>query len=683
MHFVGRTAIYFGVAGILLLFFSKFEELNYQNYLRDLKLDATVDLIEVREKVQTTIYARVLDVTELATILAHNPTLNETEFNLKAVDYILDSPEVLNIAVAPNLVVDMVFPKRGNEAVIGLDYRANETQYGKIAKAMQTGEGVITGPVELVQGKLGVILRKPIFVTGPKGIQEPWGIVSLVLDYQKLLEKLDIPELEKQYDIVIQETSVSEKSTPEVLHGGTSLLGKDPIHLDFKFPFGEWELAATPDGGWPQREPDFAWRWAIRSAIILFCLGSLWYIIRLIDKRWQAEKILSTGIEALDHGFVMFDADRRLVAFNEKYKQLAGGSGMVRVGSLYEDIVKANLKNGLIPDAIGQEEEWYEKWSKRLDRKSSDNEQILADGRLIRAYDRPMEDGSVVGLRIDITDLKKAQIAAEAANKAKTDFMGVLSHELRTPLTVILGNAKLAHNISKMPAYRNLVAGIKAHPEFSDELMANLDKVNGHISTMMGSLENSGNHLFSLISEVLDFAKIDSGSLTLDLERTTTAEITNPVADQLRPLVEKKGLLLISNVEDVDLMADVRRIKQVLINIISNATKFTDEGTITLDVYEREDTVVFSVTDTGIGIPEDQLERVFEAFQQVDSTARRKYGGTGLGLAISRDMARIHGGHLTLKSTLGQGSTFTLVLPRRDAEIQASRQASIPEDLVA
>jgi signal transduction histidine kinase len=210
-----------------------------------------------------------------------------------------------------------------------------------------------------------------------------------------------------------------------------------------------------------------------------------------------------------------------------------------------------------------------------------------------------------------------------------------------------------------------------------------LEKVNDQIVSMMGSLENSGDHLLGLISEILDFAKIESGSLGLEKEPTSTEQIVRSVIDQMRPAVEQKGLKFITNIDDVGLTADVKRIQQVLFNVIGNATKFTEKGMITLDVYAQDDEAIFSVTDTGIGIPDDQLDKVFEAFQQVDLSANRKYNGTGLGLAIARDMAVAHSGELTVISTFGTGSTFTLSLPRTGADAATQTYDETIQTLVA
>lgn len=658
-----RVVLFALIAAIMFVLAYRIETLTYQNYVRDVKLTSTVRLIEVRERLQSTLFERIMDLNELAVVIGEKPNINQTEFNIKAVDFMLENPEVRSIVAAPNQIATMVFPRSEQEGILGVDYRVKRALNNQIEAALRADEGLINGPVDLATGGRGLILSKPVYDNTSPGPGHPWGMLSVVLDYDKLMDKVGFPEFETKFNMLISQVQPTGPFSQQVLFGDIAVLDQNPIRLSLNLPFGQWQLAATPEGGWPLHRPDHVWRWVLRSAAMGFCLLALWYVMRLFDTRRRAEKQLSVGIEALDHGFVMFDADRRLVAFNNKYKQLAGGSGMVRVGSRYEDIVKANLRKKLIPDAIGREEEWYEEWSKRLHIKSSDKEQILADGRLIRAYDRPMEDGSVVGLRIDITDLKKAQIAAEAANKAKTDFMGVLSHELRTPLTVILGHAKLARNIRSLPSYRKLLAEIEAHPEISDDVLPKLDVMSGQISKMMETLERSGNHLFTLISEILDFAKVDSGTLSMDMADTDAAKIAEPVIDQMRPMVEEKGLTLEVNTPDFALNADDKRIQQVLINLIGNASKFTDEGTITLDVSQTAENVLFRVTDSGIGIPEEHLGRVFEAFHQVDNSSGRKYGGTGLGLAISRDIARAHGGDLIATSVEGQGSSFILSLP--------------------
>lgn len=661
---LGRSLLVGFVAAVMIGITAKIEELSYESYLRDLKLEATVNLIDVREQISEGVSDYVLALTELATMVGQNPGVSEAEFSAVAAELTTDIPEVRAVAVAPDLTVEMVYPLDKNAAMMGQKDVQDELHYILTGRVLQAGEGRISGPDIESDGSRTITLKKAVFTSSPTGGSKFWGIVLLKIDHTAALQRLGIPEFEENYDLLIKDFSAADPGAERILAGDTAVVDRDPVEIAFAFPFGRWTLAATPEGGWPTHRPGYLANWIERSIMIAASLFALWYIMSLLDRRRLAEKLLSTGIEALDHGFVMFDADRRLIAFNNKYKQLAGGSGMVKIGTRYEDIVKANLAAGLIPDAVGREEEWYAEWSERFEIKAADKEQVLADGRLIRAYDRPMADGSVVGLRIDITDLKKAQIAAEAANKAKTDFMGVLSHELRTPLTVILGHAQLAKNIRNMPVFKKLKAEIESHPDSAGETLPKLEAMNDQIVKMMEALERSGNHLFTLISEILDFAKIDSGTLSMEMEDVTAASVVDSVVEQMRPMVEEKGLKLELDRVDCAIHADTKRIQQVIINLISNASKFTDEGGISVSVKQTDTAVLLSVRDTGIGIPEDQLKKVFEAFHQVDNSSGRKYGGTGLGLAISRDIALAHGGDMVATSVMGEGSTFTLTLPR-------------------
>lgn len=642
----------------------KFEKLTYESHVQDLKLNTTIEMVEVRERIKNSVISRVFALSELATIIGQNPDMNATEFNIKALDFVLLNKDVKLVAAAPDLVVSMVFPKTGNESIVGLDYQNWPKHLAKINASMDSGDSIMTGPIDLTSGGRGLILRTPVFTLNASGKRDPWGVLSVILDYDKFLANLGIAEYVEGFDILIHETSAQGAEPGDILLGDSSVLAADPVFLNFNLPFGSWELAATTDGGWPPHLPNHLTRKMSYLLGILACLVGFGLVLRMHDKQRESERMLSVGIEALDHGFVMFDADRRLVAFNKRYKEIAGGSGMVRVGARYEDIVKANLRLGLIPDAVGIEDEWYEKWSQRLEIQDADNEQILADGTFIRAYDRSMDCGAVVGLRIDVSDLRIAQREAEAANRAKTEFMGVLSHELRTPLTIILGHARLAQNVVNMPVYTKLIEEIEKHPEIAENIMPKLEEVVSKFSTMTRSIENSGNQLYTLISEILDFAKIESGTLAMEFDHTTVPKIVDTVVEQMRPMVESKNLALEVDVVNCDINVDPKRIQQVLINLIGNATKFTEKGTISVSATATQSAVVFKIKDSGIGIPPEEIENVFEAFHQVDSTSTRKHNGTGLGLAISRDIAIAHKGELTAQSVMGQGSTFTMTLPR-------------------
>jgi signal transduction histidine kinase len=265
-------------------------------------------------------------------------------------------------------------------------------------------------------------------------------------------------------------------------------------------------------------------------------------------------------------------------------------------------------------------------------------------------------------LRVDVTELEVAKQEAEAANMAKTEFLGTLSHELRTPLTVILGHARLAQSLEKLPQARELRKALEQEAS-ALRLTKTYDDLLASVSQMMGKLERSGSHLLTLVNELLDFAKIESGTMTIDAQEHPLDAVVRPVEEQVRELIERKGLTFSVSSFPGHVMCDEVRMRQILFNLLGNALKFTAAGQISLDVKSDEKAVTFSVSDSGIGIPPEQLESIFEAFHQVDTGLKRANGGTGLGLAISRRLAEAQGGSLSATSEIDKGSTFVLTLP--------------------
>ena len=247
-------------------------------------------------------------------------------------------------------------------------------------------------------------------------------------------------------------------------------------------------------------------------------------------------------------------------------------------------------------------------------------------------------------------DLEKANEAiqlkaheVERASRYKSDFLANMSHELRTPLNSSLILAKLlADNTDE-----NLTAEQVKYAQ---------------------TIQSSGNDLLNLINDILDLSKIEAGHVEIRPEPVLIERMVNSLRHLFDPLANEKGLLFALEVlpDAVPVIeTDPQRLEQVLKNLLANAIKFTENGSVTLSIGSLSDNqIAISVTDTGIGIAEDQQARIFEAFHQADSTISRKFGGTGLGLSISREVVRLLGGTLHLKSSLGAGSTFTVVMPQ-------------------
>ncbi|HXO59175.1 MAG TPA: ATP-binding protein, partial [Candidatus Acidoferrum sp.] len=245
-------------------------------------------------------------------------------------------------------------------------------------------------------------------------------------------------------------------------------------------------------------------------------------------------------------------------------------------------------------------------------------------------------------------------MALYESNRLKSDFLATMSHELRTPLNSILG--------------------------FSDVLLSN-NSLNDKQQRWVRNVQTSGEQLLNLINDILDLAKIEAGKMELHAEEMPVAEALQEVTSILEPMARQQGLqLILAGLADVGVIkADRSKFKQVLYNLLSNAVKFTPPpGQITVTVKDSPEQLTVSVHDTGIGMKEEDLPKLFREFEQIDGSYTRRYQGTGLGLALCRRFVEMHGGRIWAESHFGKGSTFTFTIPR-DARLGPAAEPSLDE----
>ncbi|HEX9791610.1 MAG TPA: response regulator [Kiloniellales bacterium] len=373
----------------------------------------------------------------------------------------------------------------------------------------------------------------------------------------------------------------------------------------------------------------------------------------------RAQRQLSEAIETITEGFALYDADDRLVLCNSRYRDLYADVGLkLEPGVHYEDILRVVANRGLIEGTADDPEAWVAARLKRHRHPTGPFDQARSTGQWFKISERVTEDGGIVGVMTDITELKQretelgemvqhlaeARDAAMRATETKSQFLANMSHELRTPLNAIIGYSEMM---------QEEVADLG-----QQALIPDLIKIHG-----------AGKHLLNLINDILDLSKIEVGKMDVFIEEFDVATLLSEVVAVIEPLAARnKNRLSVEQAPDIGKMrSDQTKVRQNLFNLLSNACKFAKGGDVRLSakriVRDDGNWLEFTVSDTGIGMTPEHLGKIFVAFTQADASTTKRFGGTGLGLAITRHFCHLLGGDISVESEEGKGSTFTILLP--------------------
>ncbi|WP_421792221.1 PAS domain-containing sensor histidine kinase [Hyphobacterium sp.] len=396
-----------------------------------------------------------------------------------------------------------------------------------------------------------------------------------------------------------------------------------------------------------------------------------------------AENRLRAALESMSESFVLWDPRRRLIMWNRKFRDFFDfTASALKPGMSYEQVEAAasrtikSVQSGASPgDAYEME---------------------LGDGRWLHYSERSTSDGGLVSVGADITDLKNQEsalkeseqrlrntvedvrrnqqriaelankyeeekIRAEEANRSKSEFLANMSHELRTPLNAVNGFSEIM--------LREMFGPL------GDERYIDYVK----------DIHTSGQHLLSLINDILDMSKIEAGKMQLQKEPASLATIVEQSLRLVKARADEKSIRLVSELDETlpDLTADPRAMKQVVLNLLSNAVKFTpEEGRVTVRSFEIEGQLALQVADTGIGIPKEDLPRLGRPFEQIESQHSKSHQGTGLGLALSKSLIEMHAGRMEIDSELGEGTTVTIIVPYDGGEDEADSSDTVDRELV-
>ncbi len=641
---------------------------------QEFRADVLATLGMLRSQIQGALDGKIQLVQGLGGIVEFEPDMTPAEFERLAERLMRGRTGIRALAAAPDLVITMVYPPAA-AAILGRSPLGSPRARASALMARALGTTTLTGPIDLVGGGRGFIARTPVFIDAPGEGRHFWGLVSMAMEAEALFQAGGLLDPNLAIDVAVVARDGPE-ARPEVIFGDDTVPDRDPVTTEVALPIGEWTLAAVPSAGWAA--PDLGMQ------RLLFALAGLLVVVpilatarfvasrqgRLAEIRDREEELsrLSWRLEfalaasnigvwdvdlATDHllwdarSRALFDLPDRDGYFSEsdwlgaihpddraralaEAREAAAGRG--KFVSRYR-IVRPNGEVRHIRDMAGH--------------------YVDADGarRLVGL----MWDDTVEVAREEELDLRRRE--AEAATDAKSRFLAAMSHEIRTPMTGVLGLLGLMLN-EPLPARQRERATIA-----------------------LASAEN----LLEILNDILDFSKLEAGQIRIVNESFAPRPLVAEIIDLMTPNAAKKGLALTATVSDVvpeRVEADPVRLRQVLTNLISNATKFTDAGEVAVTVgYDPEGAggmLEVAVEDTGIGIAPEQQERIFEQFVQADTSLTRRAGGTGLGLAICRQLVEGMGGAMTLRSVPGMGSTFRFAVPAREVG-EDRRPAVVPE----
>ena len=666
----------------LLVGLSAVHQVRHERDVGQRRAEAAQAVNTLRTRLEEELHARLYLTDALAAYVKAHPELTDAAFMELARLLTGKHTAIRSLQLARDTVISHVYPRRGNEAAVGLHLLELRAQREPVARALRLRDTVVAGPVDLVQGGTAFIARTPILV--PRGGSELryWGLASVVIDMEGLFQAANLWRWSRHLRLAIQ-GSDSKGPAGQVFFGEGSVFRADPVETTVRLPNGSWRLAAVPENGWSPRSVHDVEFWlfgALLTAAGGVLVGLLvyrpeqlaeanrWLQREIADHKRTAELLQQSrdelvGQKSLQETLLntipvpafMKDAEGRYLTCNPAFEEYLGVSRRQLVGRTVFELAPADLaqRYRAADDALLR--------TGSLQIYEANVQCATGEQRTVQFYKARFHnpDGSVgglVGAMLDVTERKEAERELQAARRRaeqaveeRTRFVAAASHDLRQPL----------HALSL----------------FVGQLEERARAI-GDLQGLARDIRLCTDSLVELFDTLMDISKLDAGAVAPAMEELPVRPLLDRLATDHSPLAAQHGLQLRVAGPPLTVRTDPALLERLLRNLLANALKYTARGGVLLACRRRGDTVRIEVWDTGPGIPEAEQTAIFREFYQGEDVRQEHAQGLGLGLSIVQRLATLMDHPLDLCSRPGHGSVFRLQVPAASAAPQPAAVAA-------
>lgn len=636
------------VAIFLLMSGLYVDRLNSNAKIQDLKQALLDEVSAVRARLESNVNYNAILVKGLVAAISIEPDMSKERFIALSTPLLSGRSQIRNIAAAPNLVIHYMNPVAGNEAAIGLDYRTVPEQYDAVVLARDTGELVLAGPVNLVQGGQGLIARVPVFIDSETGdAKKFWGIISTVIDVEKFFIESGLYDKELNYDIAIRSMTEAGNQS-KMIFGDSNVFDSNPVLTSLNLPRSKWQLAAVPKGGWSLSSEDITNYRISLIGIGLVILLPLYVLSRSMQKRRESEDRLHLLFKLSPVGIALNSYDTgAFIEVNNAFLKQIGYSADEFLKLSYWDITPEKYKNDEADQLKSLEKTGqYGPYEKEYIRKDGSLYPVLLNGMIINDAAGNKMIWSFIE---DISKRKQAEKSLQRSQKmdAIGQLTGGIAHDFNNIMGIILGNLEL----------------LKGElPKESDKALTRID-----------GIYNAGQRAVDLTRQLLSFSSSKPSKQNVININDLVEKIKNLIARSVTPgivvtqqLAENLWLTKIDPGEFEDVMLNLSINARDAIsghgqlNISTRNVDLNDTFSELIPNASSGEYVELAISDNGEGIAAELQERIFEPF----FTTKEEGKGTGLGLAMVYGFVQRSGGFIDVVSKPGVGTTFKLFLPR-------------------